>query len=131
MGKYEPSFTFYDNDEYPVEYRNRVPDNEILNNTVYIALSRIAQRGAVSFPVRVETSTVTKPATQDSLAYIPLRMTLLNEDCRGTSTAPFDGSVVDGTWEIYTPLAVPLDNPRRYESIARGILLHDLGLWSR
>jgi hypothetical protein len=124
MARYEPSFSFYSNDEYAVEHRHRIPDNEIRNRGIYMALSRVAQRGAVIFPVQLETSPVTRPTTRNSLGLIPMRMSLLDGDFRPTATIPHDGNIQDGIWELEVPVTVHQD--RKIEPLTRGFFLHQM-----
>ncbi len=90
-----------------------------------MALSRIAQRGAVIFPVQIETSPVTKPADRTSPSLIPVRMSLLDGDFRPTATIPHDGTVQDGIWEmIGNP--IPVKHSNVVQRLTRGYFLHHM-----
>lgn len=93
------------------QQRNRVHNDEISEQAIYTALSKIKGSNSVfksvAFPVRVESIVyVDEPQYGHTMSAIALRIVLLDQDFKPKDVQPFEAVIHEDMWRVSTPIPV-------------------------
>jgi len=96
---------------YFEQQRNRVHNDEIHEQAIYTALSKIKDSRSVyksvAFPVRVESLIhVDEPQYENSLGTIAVQIVLLDQDFKPKDIQPFEAVMHEDMWHVHTPIPV-------------------------